>query len=511
MSHFAVELSLRLLSLPVAIILDVARLADVGSLLRLSRSCRFLRSLILESQSLWVNRLADIARAANLPLTPNRTFGLRGLRNLVLHVDPPLQTRSSPERPIGDEGRQAFEIQESTPLRRIPLGDPASPPRQQSAVNRRVVGITMLYSLTRGVGVRLLCPCILKDRAGILMGGNMHLPPMSDEWNWLDIHSGERIWLPTTSTLSSKPSDRITSIPGTDFLVRYFFDRESYRVSLDMLIWDSAAADFVPVVPCPLAREPALQALLAMHHALRFCTSAAPDGSAWLWFSVTDWESDESVHVVAFRLIPVLDRSGAASSHEIAFVRAIKITRYVEGGRWGRSTFGAGVFSVEMLFGDEQKSVRVVRATDGAVILERCGAIDLAVFETTAYTCIDETRTEANFEVLDLVAACCSVRKEGQGDTASRLRLSTNHVLKMSLYPFRKFLTSTLHGCRMSLFQGSPWRMQVLDMRTKRCQIFSAEMPPDLGRLAVVVLFEELRGEGAATLTAEYHQTSFEM
>ncbi|KAI9344491.1 hypothetical protein DFJ73DRAFT_797099 [Zopfochytrium polystomum] len=314
MSHFAVELSLRLLSLPVAIILDVARLADVVSLLRLSRSCRFLRSLILESQSLWVNRLADIARAANLPLTPNRTFGLRGLRNLVLRVDPPLQTRSSPECPMGDEGRQAFEIQESTPLRRIQLGDPAWPPRQQSAVNRRVVGITML-----------------------------------DEWNWLDIHSGERIWLPTTSTLSSQPSDRITSIPGTDFLVRYFFDRESYRVSLDMLIWDSAAADF---------------ALLAMHHALRFCTSAAPDGSAWLWFSVTDWESDESVHVVAFRLIPVLDRSGAASSHEIAFVRAIKITRYVEGGRWGRSTFGAGVFSVEMLFGDEQKSVRVVRATD---------------------------------------------------------------------------------------------------------------------------------------------------
>ncbi|KAI9332474.1 hypothetical protein DFJ73DRAFT_764702 [Zopfochytrium polystomum] len=228
--------------LPDALLLEIARVLDIVSLWRLSFSCRRLRALILGSRSLWIDRLAAVERAANVPLTPNQTWGLAGLRNLVLRVHPRIRSPSQTDGSDAPRHMRVLQIEETVGIPWTPLGYGSAPVREPPARPQRVVGIIPIYRRSRNV-IRGHSPCVLKDRCGILIGGDTQVAANTPGWSWLDIQSGRRVRFPETSVLANAgPTDEIVCLPGTDFVVHC----KAANFELSLLKWDDAVEDFVP-------------------------------------------------------------------------------------------------------------------------------------------------------------------------------------------------------------------------------------------------------------------------
>ncbi|KAI9332437.1 hypothetical protein DFJ73DRAFT_61626 [Zopfochytrium polystomum] len=500
--------------LPDTLLLEIALVLDIVSLWRLSRSCRRLRARIFGSRLIWIHRLAAVERAANVPLTPNQTWGLAGLRNLVHRVHPRPRSPAQSHGSDAPQRMRVLQIEETVGIPWTPLGYGSVPVREPPARPQRVVCIIPIYSRSRKV-IRGHSPCVLKDRCGILIGGDTQVAANTPGWSWLDIQNGRRVRFPETSVLANAgPTDEIVCLPGTDFVVH----GKAANFELSLLKWDDAVEDFVPVRPCPLAAQPRVQAMLKRGGRPIIEATTGLDGSAWLWFRFP-FSDDRSLQVLAFRARPSCDESGAVVSHNLTFVRLIKLGPAPPGGAWGATSFGAGIFSATKLVGHRSSS-EVYRATDGRLIFEQVGP-PLRLSGTKAFVRMEENdilrptqsrgKTAFNFAVLDLLAAACGVPSSRGTGGLSNFQHSESCRVDTDL-DTDWIVTKCMSGVDFKYFDDRRnGRFKFLDWSRQKCHIFALESVPSSQQLAAIVLYEDFAEGGEPCLRAEFHLTPFQM
>ncbi|KAI9342482.1 hypothetical protein DFJ73DRAFT_529771 [Zopfochytrium polystomum] len=486
-------------SLPDTFVLAVAHLLDIGAILRLSLSCRRFHDVLFCSSALWLGRLSDLEQATKLPLAPNRTRGLRGLRDLVLSVHP--LPRELPRRRHQDEDDdddvRLFKLEMAPTMPWRPAGDGMSPPIGR---RRRVVGIVAVGSFPNH---RTYLPCILRDGSGGVLVRKRD--PTGSTWAWLDLETGR-----TVAVALPELSGRIFSLSGTDLFVHsHYVPTAALTVSLSLLHWDAAAAGLVEIRPNPFVHLEMDAAFL--HPSATVSAVASPDGAAWLWFGARRMDTFK---VAAFRAVPVLDALGAIVSHDLSFIRTASVSAFVPDGLWSYCAFGSGVCVVTMSAQTSTGNahhVRAIRITDGVTILDRIMTLvcqpQIVGTKLLVRTGADETGVD--FTVVDLLAAAASCFSTGSADVAlSDFRLEEYCAIEA---PTALLPASSCVAGDFAVFAGNrPTEAIGLDVKKGRCTVFSAESPPEDGSLGLIAFYEEEHEtDGAAHLRAVFSRHLF--